>query len=345
MKQKRYIINVFIAIMVVCLLVMLTGCNNKDNRNNEEKNDDGIISSNEVGAKYNEIFNNYFNGIETTNIDMYRKAFTNVYVENEDIKEEDLQVILENLKSTYGDNIKIEYLVTEETAIDKEGLKIIKEYIASRYKKEVEVRAGYKLKIKITLKGDKYSEDLSSTSYVYEIDEKMGILNISLKEAKSYLGYPDEDESSEDNETVNLEYKDAINNYFSGVENADLNVYLSAFPKFYRVEIADMSDQSTMDELLKGIEKKCGSNVKVTYNVIEENKYSSGELENMRKFIEYMFSENVNLTDAYHLKLEVTAKGDDGSNVTTEEIYVYQINGSWGILYYTPEDAKEFLEE
>lgn len=147
-----------------------------------------IISS-IFGSGWKKPINNYFKGQEKADAKTYLSAFPKFYAEKmEDyIDDEALEEDLEDFEDEYGSKIKMSYKVTEKEKIKKDDLQKVQKYIKSVYEEEVKVSAGYKVRIKATIKGSDDKDTDSTTVYVYKIDGKWSYFDVSPSDAKSYL--------------------------------------------------------------------------------------------------------------------------------------------------------------
>ena len=63
--------------------------------------------------------------------------------------------------------------------LDKDGIESVIKTVSNKYNKNISISDGYKLKVVMTIKGDKTSEDITDIMYVYKIDDKWFYMAIS----------------------------------------------------------------------------------------------------------------------------------------------------------------------
>lgn len=117
------------------------------------------------------------NGVQKADSKTFSKAFPKVMTEDDDYKidDDDIEKLLENLEDEYGKNIKITYKVLDKEKIDKEDLEDLQEKLEDQYedsKKKCKVTAGYKVTVKMTIKGKDDKDTDSTTINVYKIGGK-----------------------------------------------------------------------------------------------------------------------------------------------------------------------------
>lgn len=356
MEKRKSIVKAFLTIMLVIMLVMLTGCGSDDKKDKEKDSNSS--------KEYSVALDNYFKGLQEADAKKIISAYHDFYIEYYDYEDlyddEYVQDRLEELEDEYGDNIKISYEVAKEEKIEGDDIKNVQKYIKEYYDESVKVEAGYKIKVKASIKGDDDKESNSNVMYVYKINGKWGILDIDPETAGDYIGeysYDEEDEDADDDkEDVEIEedddsnyiptssaYMSAIDNYFKGMEKYDVNMFLDAFPDFYKDLIGSVYDNDSMQELMDSFVEDYGSNIKILYNVTSEKVLTSTELQNIQDYIEKQYDEKVSVTDGYEVEIEATIKGDSNSETDTDTMYVYKIDGKWCILMESPDSAASYL--
>lgn len=136
-----------------------------------------------LGGGYKKPIDNFIKGMEKGNAKTMMKAFPAVMKEDlEDyITDERLDDMKESLEDEYGKNIKITYKILDKEKIDKDDLKEVQEDLEDQYpdakKSKVKVTAGYKLSVKMTIKGKDDKESDTVTMKVYKIGGKWCILS------------------------------------------------------------------------------------------------------------------------------------------------------------------------
>ncbi|MBP3502638.1 MAG: zinc ribbon domain-containing protein [Clostridia bacterium] len=116
-------------------------------------------------------------GMQKADSKTFLKAFPAVMTEDleDSIDNDYLEKQLESFEDEYGKNIKITYKILDKEKIDKEDLEDLQENLEDKYedsKKKCKVSAGYKLSVKMTIKGKDDKETDTSTINVYKIGGK-----------------------------------------------------------------------------------------------------------------------------------------------------------------------------
>lgn len=140
-----------------------------------------------IKNQYKTPVNNYYKGLLRTNIKTYSKAFPDFMGVDKTKSEDDLKQDMEELKSVFGNNIKIKHKIISKTSYKKEELETIKKFVQKRYNKDVKVSAGYKLEVEEKISGSKDSYTAKNDVYVYKIDGKWKMIPFSPEKVKSYV--------------------------------------------------------------------------------------------------------------------------------------------------------------
>ena len=140
-----------------------------------------------LGGGWKKPIDNYFKGMEKGNLKTYTKAYPDFYNDKMDLDEDDMEKEHDNLEDKYGEKIKIKYKITKNEKIKKDDLKKIQEYIEKVYDEDVKVSAGKEVKVKATIKGKDDDDTKTEKMYVYKIDGKWKLFNVSPSSAKDYL--------------------------------------------------------------------------------------------------------------------------------------------------------------
>ena len=137
------------------------------------------------GGGYKKPIDNMLNGIQKTNVKTFLKAFPDVMKEDlEDyIEKDDLEDLMDEFEDEVGKNPKITYKILDKEKIDKDDLEDIQDDLEDEYedakKSKIKVTAGYKLTVKLTVKGKDDSQSNTTTINVYKIGGKWCVLSPS----------------------------------------------------------------------------------------------------------------------------------------------------------------------
>lgn len=133
-----------------------------------------------ISGAYKTPIKNYFNGVQKTNAKTYLKAYPEFMREDlEDKYDEDfLEKRIESLEKTYGDNVKLSYKVVDKIKMTKDELDEYKDDLKKDYDDEkIKVSAGYKVCIKLTVKGSDEKETNFMTLEVLKVNGKWSIID------------------------------------------------------------------------------------------------------------------------------------------------------------------------
>lgn len=138
-----------------------------------------------VTPGYEKPIDTYCKAIEKGDGELYAKAmpeylndFNEEYMSDkydsvsEYYEDETLEMMTDLLEDEYGDNIKISYKIMKKKDLKKKDLSDAEERIEDTYDEEVDISKGYKLKVKMKIKGSDDKDDDNTWMYVYKIDGK-----------------------------------------------------------------------------------------------------------------------------------------------------------------------------
>lgn len=145
-----------------------------------------IILAIVFGSSYKKPIDYMFKGLEKANSKTFIKAFPKVMKDNIEDKYDDdeLNDLMETFEKEVGEKVKITYKILDKEKIDKDDLEDVQDSLEDTYddakKSEIKVTAGYKVTVKITVKGKDDKESNSTTIYVYKIGGKWCLLSPSM---------------------------------------------------------------------------------------------------------------------------------------------------------------------
>ena len=125
---------------------------------------------------------NYVEGMNKCDSDKYLAAYPD-FLEMK-TSDSDLKDMKKNSEKEYGDNVKYSYKILKKEKITKDELKDVEEYIKNKYDKSVKVKKGFKVKVEYKMKGKDDFDYQTTNVYVYKIDGKWKMLNVSPETAK-----------------------------------------------------------------------------------------------------------------------------------------------------------------
>lgn len=133
-----------------------------------------------IGGAYKTPIKNYFNGVQKSNAKTYLKAYPEFMREDlEDTYDEEFfEKRMESLEKSYGDKVKISYKVVDKIKMTKDELKESKEDLEKDYDDEkIKITDGYKVCVKLTIKGSDEKETNFMTLDVLKINGKWCIVD------------------------------------------------------------------------------------------------------------------------------------------------------------------------
>ncbi|HBV52579.1 MAG TPA: hypothetical protein DEF06_09825 [Clostridiales bacterium] len=134
----------------------------------------------------------------------------------------------------------------------------------------------------------------------------------------------------------------ALDNYISVLYNGKVNKLEKLAPAEYWEYLEDESDVSLSDAeeqmeelnktLIRGLEDEYGSNIKISYKILEKDDVSSKDLDSMKDYIKSNYDiPKKSVTDAVELEVEMTVRGDDDEETDESTFYAVKVNGDWYI--------------
>lgn len=135
-----------------------------------------------IGSGWKKPIKNYVAGMNKCDSDKYLSAFPDFLKMK--TTDSDLKDSKKNDEKEYGDNVKYSAKILKKEKISKDELKDVEEYIQKKYDTKVSVKKGFKVKIEAKTKGKEDYDYGTSTRYVYKIDGKWKMLNVSPETAK-----------------------------------------------------------------------------------------------------------------------------------------------------------------
>ena len=137
-------------------------------------------------------------------------------------------------------------------------------------------------------------------------------------------------------------WKKPIDNYFKGMEKGKADTMLKAYPEF--MDMDETIDDDYMDDSMDVLEDEYGEKIKISYEITKKEKISKGDLEDIAKYIDVKYEEDVKVSKGYELKVKVTIKGKDDEDTKSGKRYVYKIDGKWYLLDVSPDTAKKAVD-
>lgn len=138
-------------------------------------------------------------------------------------------------------------------------------------------------------------------------------------------------------------WKKPIDNYFKGMEKANAKTYLKAYPEF--MDMDETVDDDFMEDMMDSFEDEYGEKIKISYKITKKEKIKKDDLENVQKYIDKKYDEDVKVSAGYEVKVKATIKGKEDEDTDTQKMYVYKIDGKWYYMSVSPDTAKSYVKE
>ena len=139
-------------------------------------------------------------------------------------------------------------------------------------------------------------------------------------------------------------WKKPIDNYFKGMAKFNAKTYTKAYVKFIAKDM-DL-DKDDMKDMKEAFEDEYGKNVKISYKIKDKEKIDKDDLKKVQEYVEEKYDEKVKISGGYKVSVKATIKGKDKSETNTTDMYVYKVDGKWGIISegLSPKVAKNYLK-
>ena len=165
-ENKRKVKVVSILLIMIMTLGLLSGCGvNKDEKKTETDS-------------YEQPVKNMIEGLSEANADKFLKAFPEYISEQMKLvfTEDYLKETVKKAEEEYGANLKMSYKITDKADIAEEDLREMEEEVKESFGKEIKISKGYKLGVEVTTKGDDTEDKEVDEFKVYEVDGKWYML-------------------------------------------------------------------------------------------------------------------------------------------------------------------------
>lgn len=136
-----------------------------------------------IGGGYKKPIKNYFTGLQKCNSKTYIKAFPEFMKDDleEKYTNEKLEDMKEDDEDKYGDKVKYSYKIIDKTKLTKDEIKDSKKVLEKLYDDEkIKLTDGYKVCVKVTVKGSDKKTTSYETFVVYKLNGKWCIFSSSL---------------------------------------------------------------------------------------------------------------------------------------------------------------------
>lgn len=120
-------------------------------------------------------------------------------------------------------------------------------------------------------------------------------------------------------------YEEPIKNMTEGIQNTNIEKYMSAFPDFIDYKVT----QSDLDEMMNVYIEKYGQDIKISYEITQKEEITGNKLSEIQDNIKTYYNHECSVTKGYKLNVSRTVKGIKDQQTTSSIINVYEIDGKW----------------
>ncbi len=139
----------------------------------------------------------------------------------------------------------------------------------------------------------------------------------------------------------NSGYKSALNNYCK-LMMGNIKYMEKMAPKEYwdyleEEEDVDLDEikeelEDSFDDMKDELEDEYGKNVKMTYEVRDEDKLSKKEIKKIQEALEDQYDMDVKVKKGYELRVKFTIKGSEDDDSEKTDLTVVQIGSKWYVI-------------
>lgn len=134
-------------------------------------------------------------------------------------------------------------------------------------------------------------------------------------------------------ETENTNYTRALEYMCLGLETADSTTYLKAFPNISQSYYSTRYTDEYLQSRLSDFEDLYGKNIKISYEIIKENRLDTDDIEDITYALNDKFSDentdSTTVSDGYQLSIKIIVSGDNDSESYSGNVYVCKIDDLW----------------
>lgn len=128
-----------------------------------------------------------------------------------------------------------------------------------------------------------------------------------------------------------------FNGKFDNIEDMAPEAYWAYVEDEYDVDLDDMIDdaEDNYDELMEYYEEEYGSNIKVSYDVLDKKELSEKKVKKIASALKDQYDIDKDaLTKVYELEVELEIKGSEDDDSSGTELIVAKIDGDWYLISY-----------
>lgn len=132
-------------------------------------------------------------------------------------------------------------------------------------------------------------------------------------------------ENEEKKETEIQPYEEPIKNMIEGMQNTNIEQYMSSLPDFIDYKMT----QEKLEQIMNDYEIQYGENVKISYKIIDKQEVKAEKIKEVQENIEMYFEHNCDVTKGYKLNVKQKIEGSKQESEVEMNINVYEIDGKW----------------
>ena len=135
-------------------------------------------------------------------------------------------------------------------------------------------------------------------------------------------------------------YKTPIDNLMKVMNSGSGSALEKLIPETYRDQLDDMGIKlgdyydNMAQEIHQQMEDELGKGYKITYEVLEKNPMKLSEMESYADDLSDSSTKKVSITEAYKVKIKLSAKTKDGTDTDTKTLHIGKVDGDWCILNF-----------
>ena len=179
--MKKKVVSVLFVLLIIMLV--LTGCKKANENETQKENKTSEKTTTEV-KEYQEAIEKYFKGLNECDAKVYASAYPDFEKKAESVKDKSLYERKKNLEKVYGENVAYSYEILRDKEMKKSELEDVEDYIKEKFRENVKIKKGYKVKIRQKVSGNDDFDDATDYIYVYNIDGKWYIIDVSPDDAR-----------------------------------------------------------------------------------------------------------------------------------------------------------------
>lgn len=129
-------------------------------------------------------------------------------------------------------------------------------------------------------------------------------------------------------------YEEPVKNFVEGLNEANSEKFLKAFPSFIADYVKDIFTDDYLKMYFGDAKETYGDNTTMTYNIKDKTELSEEDLRAAEQNVKTSFDKDITVTKGYKLNVELRLKGDNKEDTEKEIINVFEVDGNWYLLNF-----------